>query len=265
MEGVLFRQLAWTILFCSLGFALGCGQSSFNLATERQEILFISDSREVAIGRSLVKAVESKFKVCADPKLTDWVDAIGQRLAKVSDRRDIPYRFRVLEEEDFNAFALPGGFVYINKGTIDALENREDALACVLAHEIAHVAAKHSVKRLQSAAGYGVLQALLGIGVSDADLHQGLQVGFESVFLAYSREDELAADTLAVKYLRAAGYPSETICFVLENLWDWQSEQPLRTKNYFRTHPYIRDRLGAVREELHGQIQFEDYINRTLE
>lgn len=248
-----------------LPWCAGCGETSYNIATGRQELLFISEERELAIGRAMAKSYEEHYPILLDEKETAWIDGIGQRLVEASDRRSIEYRFRIIEDDTYNAVSLPGGHIYINTGLIEELERNEDAIACVLAHEIAHVACKHSVKKMQSSTGYGVLRALVGFGVADPDLNQGVDAGFQSLFLAFSRDDELNADELAVKYIRKAGFDPNAMVFVLEKMWNVEEKTPLKIKNYWRTHPYIGQRLGIVREQIHGQIQFEDYINRPVD
>ncbi len=254
----------WGRVWCWLATTLmivGCA-TEYNLATGREEAIYITDEREVQMGRNISEALEEKVELSDDPLLEGRVDRIGQRLAAVSDRKDIPYRFRVLAEDEVNAVALPGGFIYVYQGLVEKAEN-DDELAGVLAHEIGHVAAKHVAKRLQGSLGYTVLKVLMLAGRADARLHQGADLAYSQLLLAYSREDELEADRLAVKYMKAVGYDPDAMIHFLETLREVDREGPLRPKHYSRTHPYTGDRIRTVRQEIHGNIEFDDYLNTS--
>lgn len=223
----------------------------------------ISEEQEVGIGRGIARQVEQRFKAAPDQAMQERVDAIGKRLAAVSDRRDLVFRFKVLNEEDFNAFALPGGYIYIFRGLVDRLAS-DDQLAAVLAHEIGHVTAFHFEQRLQQGIGLTILQALVGRSQqpSPATKRQVL-AGINELMLSFSREDELEADRLSVKYLQAAGYRPEAALEAVELLKKRLfEEEPIR-RFHVRTHPYLDDRLRAIREVITGRISFEDYINVT--
>ncbi len=245
----------------------GCATSSYNVATEKQETLFINTEREIALGESVAKQVEKELTVIRDPKLLQQLDRVGAQIAAVADRKDLSYRFTIVEmkekeeEDEPNAFALPGGPVYVTK-SIFKLIHSDDELAAVLAHEVGHVVAKHTVKRIQGAIGLQALQILVaGTRAADARTQQGLDLSFASLLTEYSQQDELQADHLGARYMKLAGYnPGAAIAF-MERLRDYTFKQPMRRYSYFRTHPYFADRIRLLRQQSEGRITFDDYIN----
>lgn len=255
------KKIIIFIIFIIIFNSNGCS-TSYNIVTEEEELIFISDEKEVKLGKSLSKQLEGKYELEEDQALQDKVERIGQALVRVCDRQDIPYHFKVLKDEKVNALSLPGGFIYVNKGLIDAADS-DDELAAALAHEIGHVVARHAVKRIQGVTGYTLFKILIsGLG-SQQELNKGTDIAFGQLFLAYAREDELLADRLSVKYLKKANFNPEGILALLEKLKEIGRKEPIRPINYARTHPYIPDRIGVVKEEIYGRIDFEDYINKS--
>jgi predicted Zn-dependent protease len=243
----------------------GCMATSYNVATEQQETLFISTEREIALGASVAKRVEEEFPVVRDPELLQRLDRVSARIAAVADRKDLSYRFSIVEmpeQDEPNAFALPGGPVYATRALFE-LAKSDDELAAVLAHEVGHVVAKHTVKRLQGVIGLQLLQILAaGTGAADARTHRGMDLAFASLMLEYSQTDELQADRLSAKYLRLAGYDPKAAVTFMERLRDYTFKQPMRRHSYFRSHPYFSDRIRLLRQESQGTITFDDYINQ---
>lgn len=253
------RPLSCCLLLVALFFLNGCGSSYYNLATREEEWVLYTTEQEVNMGRKISKQVERHFKIWDDALAQNRVNAIGQKLAEVCDRRELLYSFKALDLKEPNAFSLPGGFVYVNRGLLEKAKT-DDELAGVLAHEIAHIAARHAMKRLQTSMGYSLLQAL-AIGTrASGEAVRGAQVAFSQIYLAYARGDELTADRLAVQTMRRAGYDPYAMAAFLENLKATLREKPAR-ENYMRTHPYFSDRIRTVHEEIEGKMRFEDYIN----
>jgi len=242
----------------------GCA-TSYNVATEQQESLLISPEREVQMGDSISRRVEEEFTLVRDPELLARLDRVGSRISGVADRRDLLYRFSIVEEKEPNAFALPGGPVYVTTGLL-GLARSDDELAAVLGHEVGHIVARHAAKRIQGALGMELLQIVaISTGAADARARYGLDLAFASLMTGYSQLDELEADRLSVRYLKRAGYqPTASIDF-LTRLRDHTHNQPIRRFSYFRSHPYFAERIRTVRAEATGQIQFDDYINRAQE
>ncbi|MBU1905830.1 MAG: M48 family metalloprotease [Candidatus Omnitrophica bacterium] len=222
----------------------------YNPATEQKETLLINTEREVSLGANMDKQMQEELKILDDFKLKVRLNSIGGRVARISDRQDLRYNFRVVEDKEFNAFALPGGFVYINNGLMEAAN--DDELACVVAHEVGHIAARHSVKKLQSALGY---QLILGIalGVSEKQtMGQALDVVFNLVNLGYSRKDEHLADKLSVKYAMKAGFDPYGMVTFFEKL---KAETSSKSSHYkppvfLSSHPSIDERIERVKSEI---------------
>lgn len=255
------RNCFYVLLTLFLVSNISSCATEYNLATGREEMIFISPEREVAIGRSIANQVEQKFKVLKDESLEERLDRIGQRLAEKCDRKDIVYHFKALEEEEVNAVSLPGGFIYVNKGLIDKVDS-DDELACVIGHEMGHIAARHAIKRLQGSLGYGILRILLSSTADTRELGRGADMAFNQLLLAYSKEDELLADRLGVRYAARAGYDPKAMITFLEKIKEIERKKPLQPKRHFRTHPYVPERLRVVKEEVLGRIDFDDYINQ---
>lgn len=252
------------LLLIISGILSGCTQTYYNLATQKEETYFYSDGKEVKIGKSLSKTLEKKFKLDNDPLIQQRINQIGQKLVRVNDRKEIRYYFKVLEskKDEINAFALPGGYVYIFRGLWDQISDTDDAIAAVLAHEIAHIAARHSVKRMQASLGINVMSILvLGTSKMDPYSKRKAMSGINQLILSYSRRDEIEADILAIKYLGKAGYDVTGSIKVLDVLQKSQRDKPIRP-GHWRTHPYITERKSAVRQQINrGTIEFDDYIN----
>lgn len=237
--------------------------AEYNLGTKEEEHLLFGTAGEVKLGRSIAQTVEKKFKLCKDAQAQERVERIGQRLVSVCERKDITYSFTVIEDEKVNAFALPGGYVYVNKGVLEKADS-DDEVAGVLAHEIGHIVARHSMKRLQAALGYSLISILTLVATKDPRFKMGTDLAFAQIMLGYSREDEFLADRLSVKYAQKSGYNPEAIISFLEKLKQIEKEAPLRplVVSYVRTHPYLPERIGAVKQEVYGKMDFNDYINK---
>ncbi len=209
---------------------------------------------------TVYKEIEKKYKAVDDPLIQKRVEDVGKKIAAVCDRKDIDYRFKALDDEDVNAVSLPGGYVYIFKGLIDKIAS-DDELAGVLGHEIAHIVARHSIKKLQALQGYSILRVLIAVAPSTAEVGTAADVAFTELLLGYSREDELLADQLGTRYAKLAGYNPHGMINFLEKLQEINKRKPLQPKSYFKTHPYVPDRIRVVKQELGESIDFKDYIN----
>jgi len=245
------------LLFCLLLF--GCS-TEYNIATKQEEVFFYSTDREVKIGESIAQQVEKELKFVEDPLVQKKVEDIGKKIAGVCDRKDIDYHFYVLEDEEVNAVSLPGGFVYVNKGLVDKVAN-DDELACVLAHEVSHIVARHSIKKLQAIMGYSILRLLTAPIPQTGQVGNAADLAFAEIMTGYSREDELLADQLASRYAKLAGYDPHGMITFLKKLEEINRRKPARPKSYFKTHPYVPDRIRIVKQALGERIDFTDYIN----
>lgn len=238
---------------------VGCS-TVYNIQSHKEEVIFINSEKEVKIGENVSEEVKKRFKFSEDRETSERVSAIGKKIAEACDRKEIYFRFFVLEEDEVNAFSLPGGFVYLNTGLIKKVKD-DDELASVIAHEVAHIAARHAMKRLENTLGYSALKILtLNIPKDETSIRNS-NMAFTQLLLSYSREDEIEADRLSVKYLRTAGFNPAGILGFLNTLREIQAKEPPKPKIRFRTHPYISERIAAVKKEIYGKRDFSDYIN----
>lgn len=245
------------LLFCLSLF--GCS-TEYNIATKQEEVFYYSTDREVKIGESIAQQVQKEYKFAEDPLVQKRVEDIGKKIVSVCDRKDIDYHFNVLDDEEINAVSLPGGFVYVNKGLIDKVAN-DDELAAVLAHEVGHIVARHSIKKLQAIMGYSILRLLTAPIPQAGQVGNAADVAFAEIMTGYSREDELLADQLASRYAKLAGYDPHGMISFLKKLEEINRRKPARQYSYFKTHPYVPDRIRTVKQELGEGIDFTDYIN----
>ena len=240
-------------------FLAGCS-TEYNVVTGKEETYYYSTDKEVALGAALTKQVEKEYKFADDPLLQKRVEDIGKKLVVVCDRKDIDYHFYVLKDEEVNAFSLPGGYVYVNKGLIDKVAS-DNELAGVLGHEIGHIVARHSIKRLQAGQLYSVLRILTAATSKSGEVGTAADIAVTELMLGYSREDELLADQLGTRYSKLAGYDPHGMLSFLTKLQEIDRRQPLKPFDYFKTHPYVPDRIRVVKQELGLSIGFKDYIN----
>jgi MAF protein len=250
------------LLSCTLSltaFLNGCS-TEYNTVTGQQESYYYSTDREVELGKSMSRQMEKQVKLVDDPLVQNRVQIIGKNIAAVADRKDIDYNFKAIVDDEINAVSLPGGFVYVNRGLIDRVAS-DDELAAVLAHEVGHIVARHSIKKLQAAMGYSLASILTIPLHSSGEARVAADLAFTQLYLGYSREDELLADQLGARYSKLAGYNPQAMITFLEKLEEHNRRKPLQPKNYLKTHPYVPDRIRVVKQELGEKINFDDYIN----
>ena len=238
-----------TVLFLMLSFCCGC-VTIYNPATERRESLLIDTRQEVSMGQEMDAQLRKKLKVSQNPAYQRRLEAIGQRIAAASDRQDLREYFAVVNDKELNAFAIPGGYIYVNSGLMEAADDNE--LACVIAHETGHVAARHSVKKLQAVLGYQLIVGLaLGLSGQQGVTLQALDVVFNLINLGYSRKDEFLADKLAVRYAKRAGFNPYGMVTFFEKL---QQEAQRKGQGfnlvYLSSHPPIAERIKQVKNEI---------------
>lgn len=237
-----------TTFILSIFLLTGC-VTIYNPATQRKETLLIDTKSEVALGRDMDRQIQKKLKILNDPQMQYRLENIGNKVANFSDRRDLTYYFRIVKDKELNAFAIPGGFIYVNSGLMDIAIDEE--LACVLAHEIGHIAARHSVKKLQASLGYQIIMSI-ALGISqNQTMGRAMDIVFNLVNLGYSRKDELLADRLAVKYAKKAGYnPSAMITFFEKLRQEEKKRGPNFNLVFLSSHPPIKERIKNIENEI---------------
>lgn len=225
-----------------------------------------SQEKEIAIGRQLALEVEQSVKLVEDPLVTEYINRVGQNLVLHSDAK-IPFTIKVIDSDEVNAFALPGGYFFVNKGLILAADN-EAEIAGVMAHEIAHVVARHAMEnqgKLQTIS-YGLLATIIFGGGIAAPLAQNTG-GFAQLlsFLKFSRNAEMEADMLGVQYLYAAGYDPTAMATMFEKLNQKNSKKPGTLAKIFTTHPQSLDRRDASLSLVARFPEREEYMISTSE
>ncbi len=244
---------------------------TINPATGRRQLSLIGEQQEIAMGLQYDKSVTAEFGLFPDEELQNYIQDIGHRLAAVSERPNLPWQFKVVDDETVNAFAVPGGFIYMTRGIL-AHFNSEAQLATVMGHEIGHVTARHSVEQISRAQ-----LAQLGVGVAmvaseEFRKYSGLaELGLGVLFLKFSRDDESQSDGLGMRYLLRTGYDPNEAPRVFEMLERHGRVQgQARLPEWQATHPSPDRRAARLREEIRtlpleqqtGTVGRKAYLNR---
>lgn len=245
----------------------GCGSMVVNPVTGQTERSVMDEASEIAEGKKAHALVLQEYQALADPKLQAYVNEIGQRLAKQSHRSHLEWHFTVLDSPEVNAFALPGGYVYVTRGIMAYLDSEAD-LAGVIGHEIGHVTARHGAQRAtrQQTAGIGVLAASVlgvvlesqGVGGATELLGQASQNAAAGYIASYGREQELQADGLGAEYLVRSHYRPQNMVDVIGVLKQQErfaadqakaeGKQALSQNSWLASHPSNDQRLAQIRE-----------------
>jgi predicted Zn-dependent protease len=227
----------------------------------------ISTEKEIAIGRQYAEQIDKTAKLIKDPVVTEYVNRIAQNVARNSDQK-VPLTVKVIDDPAINAFALPGGFLYVNTGLIRAADN-ESELAGVMAHEIAHVAARHWASTMTKATllQYATIPLIfvpmsypVYIGVS-----QALNYGVPLTFLKFSRQAEAEADYLGVQYMYKAGYDPSVYSAFFGKVLEEERRQPGSVDKIFADHPPTPERIIQAEEEIRKLPPRNQYLLSTSE
>jgi len=277
-----------SLVLC-LALLAGCGSTSVNPVTGQQERTVMDEAQEVALGRKEHQAVLQQMPAYPDARLQAYVDALGQKLARQSHRANLQWTFTVLDSPDINAFALPGGFVYVTRGILATMESEAD-LAGVIGHEIGHVTARHGAQRAtrQQTAGIGVIaatvlgavlesQGVSGAGRAASEVSQVAAAGYVA---SYGREQELQADQLGAEYLARNRYNPANMVDVIRMLKSQEQFAADRARalgqpapsgggGWLASHPSSEQRLQAISglaAQMRGQGAYaDDGRNRFLQ
>lgn len=225
-----------------------------------------SQEKEIAIGRQLAAQVEQQAKLVEDPLITEYVNRVGQNVVLHSDAK-VPFTIKVIDSDEVNAFALPGGFFYVNKGLILAADN-EAELAGVMAHEIAHVAARHAMENQGKGTliNYGALAGIIfGGPIVSTVLQNGGGILAGLAGLKFTRGAENEADSLGVQYLYASGYDPLAMSSMFEKLASKSKKKPGTIQKLFSTHPQSLDRRDNSLGLVARFPEKEEYVISTSE
>ncbi len=219
-----------------------------NPATGTKEFSLMSEAQEIQLGQEMDGQVKREMGVYDDADLQRYVSEVGLRLARASERPNLPWHFTVVDEPAVNAFALPGGYIYITRGILAYL-NDEEQMAGVLGHEIGHVTARHSAQQYTKATSAGIGLTLLSIFVPEAQPLQGVaETALGVLFLKHGRDDELQADRLGSQYTAKSGWDPHGVAGMLRTLQrlDAANGSSKGVPNWLSTHPAPADRVDKV-------------------
>jgi len=222
--------------------------------------------KEIRMGKGYSEQIESGMKLVQDPVVTEYVNRIGQNIVRNSDAR-VPFTIKVVDSDEINAFALPGGFFYVNSGLILAADE-EAELAGVMAHEIAHVAARHATRQMTRAqiANLATIPLIFVGGGLGYALQSAASLALPMTFLKFSRGFEAEADYLGLQYMYATGYDPQAFISFFEKVQAKEKKKPGTLAKAFATHPQTPDRIEKSQEEIARILPARDqYIDDTSE
>jgi len=229
-------------------------------------INFYSIEKEIALGQQLALEVEKQAKLVDDPILGEYINRLGQNLVRNSDAK-MPVSFKIIDDDSINAFTLPGGHVFVNSGLIRVAET-EAELAAAMAHEIGHVAARHSTRQETRAqlANLATTPLILLGGWTGYAVRQGVGLGIPMTFLSFSRAFEGEADLLGLEYLYKAGYDPTASIDIFERIESLQRSKPGLVSKVFSSHPMTLDRIREAQKNINEILPNKsEYVVSTSE
>ena len=248
-------ERALALLLALLVSISGC---AMNPVSGMPQVVLMSEAQEIQMGKDAAPEIAATMGLYQDDELQRYVETIGKRMAALSERPQLPWQFHVIDDSAVNAFAVPGGFIYITRGIL-ANMGSEAELASVVGHEIGHVTARHSVAQItrQQFANIGLGLGMIGLAVMGAGqmgslLGQAVGSGVQVLFLKYSRDDETQADDLGLRYMSSAGYAPDQMPHVFHTLARQSEETPenARVPEWQSTHPAPENREQRIESEI---------------
>ena len=230
------------------------------------KVNFYSIEKEIALGKQLASQVERQAKIINDPVIAEYVNRVGQNLVRNSDAK-VPFTIKVIDSEEVNAFALPGGFFFVNSGLVMKADN-EAELAGVMAHEIAHVAARHGTRQATRGeiAQLGMIPLIFLGGWTGYGIYQAASVLVPVGFLKFSRAMESEADLLGLEYMYKAGYDPTAFVDFFEKIETLEKRKPGTMSKVFSTHPPTDSRIVAAQKNIQEYLKAKpEYVLTTSE
>jgi len=256
-----YREILFIVFTSIILISISC---AVNPVTGEKELMLFSEKAEISLGKKTDEQIRVQYGLYEDPNLSSYISRIGQKIVPYTHRPNLQYHFKVLDTPVVNAFAAPGGYIYLTRGIL-AMINSESELAVIIGHELGHVNARHSVKQMSK-----MILINLGMAVGSAlneDIAKisGLAgIGIQLLFLKYSRNNEYQADSLGVQYARKAMYfPGKMISFFnsLQKLGDMSGGQKL--PGFLSTHPLTENRVKEVKQMIKPQDKNLDVKRNT--
>lgn len=240
-----------------LTFSLGClslntiGQAGSSILEEVRDVNIFTDEEELQFGKAFAEQHAREVKFYTDPFVNNYINDIGHTLVKHSKRKNIPYTFKVVDSEDVNAYAVPGGFIYINLGLIRAAQT-ESELAFVIGHEIGHIVGRHSMKQLTQVYGIELLKQLI-LDEGSSELSEiVVDVLAAGLLFKYSRDDERESDFYGVQNVYDISISPEGGIRFFETLQKLQRREPSALEALLSTHPVNSERVANIRAQIDG-------------
>ena len=212
----------------------------------------VSTQEEVQMGTEYAQQINAQLPIVSDPEINRYINVLGDSLARLTGRADLDWRFYIVDAKEVNAFAVPGGFIYVNRGLIERTQTM-DELAGVLGHEIAHVTRRHSVKQMEKAqkANVGVTLACILTSVCASDVAQAaINVAGGAVFARFSRSDENEADVDGFNTVVKARISPRGMVTMFERLLEERRRRPAGVETWFATHPLEEDRIANIQARI---------------
>jgi beta-barrel assembly-enhancing protease len=228
------RFLVGIVITCSL---VACG---------------ISQQQEVQMGQEYAQQINAQLPIVQDPELNRYINVLGDSISRLTSRRDLDWHFFIVDSKEVNAFAVPGGFVYVNRGLIERAD-KMDEVAGVLGHEIGHVVRRHTVKQMEKEQGanVGITLACVLTGVCNSQVAgAAIQLGGGALFARFSRQDESEADQEGFNNVVRAGISPEGMVSMFRKLLEERKTRPAGVEAWFLTHPLEEDRITAVQARI---------------
>ena len=223
----------------------------------------VSTQQEVELGTQYAQQINAQLPIVSDPELNRYINVLGDSIAKLSDERNLEWRFYIVDSREVNAFAVPGGFIYVNRGLIERSRNLS-MLAGVLGHEIGHVIERHSVQQMEK-----MQQAQLGVGLAcvltrvcnNQATGALIDIAGSAVFAKFSRDDEREADRVGIQYVTRAGIDPRGIPAMFRVLLDERNRKSSAVDGWFSTHPLEEERIQETQAVI---AQIDEAILATL-